>query len=172
MNKDDLKPSILNKVSSSPEIRPYLTEEYIHYPAGIFQETVSCVISVGEYCDNGSLVKELETINTKGAQSNQLIDNALDKAKQVTSFIDVLAKNKLCYPDIKADNFLVNKNGDVVVSDLKFIRPIDENQCIIGKFHTTYECAAPEYTAQPLARDKINTELIQVINWAFYFMSY
>ncbi|VEB38476.1 serine/threonine protein kinase [Legionella sainthelensi] len=158
MNKADLKPSILNRVSSNPEIRPYLTEEYIHYPAGVFQETVSCVISVGEFCDNGSLVKELEAISKKGAQSNQLIDNALDKTKQVASFIDVLAKNQLCYPDIKADNFLVNKNGDVVVSDLKFIRPIDENQCIIGKFHTTYECAAPEYTDQPLTRDKINTE--------------
>jgi serine/threonine protein kinase len=165
MAGEDFKPAIISKLHNTGSIESHFTKEYISSPLGQLETDVlsgNYVVSVSQFCSNGDLNSYLKEKTNDGMAVEERIDQVTNIGSQASTIINDLYKQGFAHPDIKAENFLIDMNGQVLISDLKFIRPMNNNQLPKGNdFNTSYGYGSPEWaTAKsktPINMDSYST---------------
>lgn len=82
-------------------------------------------IVVTELCSGGDLRHEREE-KLKDATPEDILKNATSRMQDLTSFCQSSLKNNSIHPDIKLTNFLINSDGNFILTDKKTFTKIDE----------------------------------------------
>lgn len=110
---------------------------------------------VTELYTGGDLRHERE--EKQDATPEDILNNATSRIQDLTSFCQSSLQNHSLHPDIKLTNFLINGEGNVVITDKKTFTAIDEAGNVpIREIATTREYAPPEMKNEALK--KLNAE--------------
>ncbi|RAP35041.1 hypothetical protein B1207_14170 [Legionella quinlivanii] len=155
---NDYKPGVINQLRRDPEISKFLTQDYLRAVTPLLAMGNNNLITVSEFCQNGDILR-YQSRHAK-ATPELSVSMALQRTLEVAEFVALLAKKGYGHPDIKAENFLVNDQLQLAVSDIKFIRPLKADGTLekYEEVNTTYSFAAPEYLRDLSSNVHINMD--------------
>ncbi|MCW8451920.1 protein kinase domain-containing protein [Legionella quinlivanii] len=155
---NDYKPGVINQLRRDPEICKFLTQDYLRAVTPLSAMGNNNLITVSEFCQNGDILR-YQSQKAK-AEPELSASMALQRTLEVAEFVALLARKGYGHPDIKAENFLVNDQLQLAVSDIKFIRPLKVDGTLekYQEVNTTYSFAAPEYLGNLSSNVHINMD--------------
>lgn len=140
---------LLNELKTNPSINQFIAVDSVFYPT----EDIETVpgsgserpynLAISEYCPNGDLLSYRRKLN--GASPSAIASEVIGQVGQVAMFMSELHRNRVAYMDLKAENFLLRPNGQVITADLKSVISCPENRVEISNISTTEEVAPPEF---------------------------
>ncbi|CZG42657.1 hypothetical protein G5T09_02740 [Legionella pneumophila serogroup 1] len=150
------KEILMEKIQTIPEITKHLANDFYNYPT----ETTyingfgnQYNVALSEFCPRKDMLSF--RYDLAGQSQEKIIDEVIKMTEQVTGFALALNKAGLAYSDIKAENFLLRENKEVVTADRKSIVSHDNNKDIIlngsgsvAKSFTLPECREVKSNAE------------------------
>jgi serine/threonine protein kinase len=140
---------LLNELKTNPTINRFIAVDSLFYPT----EEIETVpgsgaerpynLAISEYCPNGDLLSNRRKMNDVSPED--IASEVLGQVEQVATFMSELHRNRVAYMDLKAENFILRPNGEVITADLKSVISCPDGRVKINDISTTEEAAPPEY---------------------------
>lgn len=146
--------TFLNALSQTP-VNEYLSNDFVTiYPTADIPYTMI----VSEFAEGGDLYNARKK-NLSQADFNTLTLEATDKIGQITSFCQEMQRAGGMHSDIKLTNFLLRRDGRVIVADKKGLLKTTDKKLISNDIPiTTKVYAPPEYLVEGLPKTPIDPE--------------
>ncbi len=129
---------LIEKDTKDNSVNKFLAKDSFFYPTGSINNNGKMTkynIAVSEFCKAGDLLSYRCNDDNFPKESddkhNSIINKMLDITSQVANFALCLNKINQAYTDIKAENFLLRDNGEVITVDKKSLVTQDTNQIIL-----------------------------------------
>ncbi len=154
---------LLHKLHNDPTFSPYIARDDFYYPVNNIllasdqpKDTRDFNFAVTEFCARGDLLSNRRRMSELPVEV--VGSTVLNQVTKVANFMFLLQKKDTMYMDVKAENFMLRDNDDVITADFKSIIQCTGGKVRLGDLTSTYY--PPEYTS-PTGRE-LETEPFMV----------
>lgn len=115
------------KARNNPSLSPYFTSAETQTPVVIIvgEESRALTLVATQYCDRGSVetvhqsLHKAIAVQKEGEQFEPIFETAAALFSQMAQILSELSQNDIFFPDAKDTNWLVDKDGKLMIADFK-----------------------------------------------------